>query len=130
MSKAVAPLGWRQHGTRHRGLTKGLVRCDLGLEKPSNKQRCRMKVGGQRFSWEEGERVFFDDTYHHEAWNETDEERAVLPFDFERPMTRRGRWLSRLSLKGSRRTAYFRDARRNQRAWEAQYRKVLEHPAA
>jgi beta-hydroxylase len=74
--------------------------------------------------------VFFDDTYHHEAWNETDEERALLPFDLERPMTRRGRWLSRLSLKGSRRTAYSRNAQRNQRAWEAQYRKVLEHPAA
>ena len=74
--------------------------------------------------------VFFDDTSPHQAWNETDEERAVRLFDFERPMTRRGRWVSRLSPKALRHTAFFRDARRNQRAWDAQYRKVLKHPAA
>ena len=54
----------------------------------------------------------------------------MLLFDFERPMTRRGRWVSRLMLMALRHTAFFRDAQRNQRAWEAQYRKVLKHPAA
>ena len=74
--------------------------------------------------------MLFDDTCPHEVRRETDQERAVLLLDFERPMTRRGRWVSHLMLKALRRTAFFRDAQRNQQAWEAQYRKVLERPAA
>jgi beta-hydroxylase len=36
--------------------------------------------------WEEGRSVVFDDTYMHEVWNETDEERVVLFVDFTRPL--------------------------------------------
>ena len=57
--------------------------------------------------------------------NDTTEDRAVLLFDFERPMTRRGRLLSRLMIRVLRRTAYFKDAYRNQQAWEERYRRVL-----
>jgi beta-hydroxylase len=64
------------------------------------------------------------------VWNDTSEERAVLLFDFERPMRRPGQILSRLMLKVLRRTAYFRDAQRNQRAWEERYREVLARRAA
>lgn len=119
-----------KHIPRHRGVTKGLVRCHLGVKVPKDKEHCRMEVGDQGFVWEEGKLVFFDDTFPHEVWNETDEERAVLLFDFERPMTRRGRWVSRMMLRVLRHTAYFRDAQRNQEAWEAQYRKVLGRQAA
>lgn len=119
-----------KHIPTHRGVTKGLVRCHLALKVPQEAEKCRMRVGDRHFCWREGEMVFLDDTYPHEVWNDTDEERAVLLFDFERPMTRRGRFVSHLMLKVMKRTAFFKDAQRNQAAWEEQYRKVLERQAA
>ena len=111
-----------KHIPSHRGVTKGLVRCHLGLEVPEAAERCVMRVGDTHCSWHEGEFVFFDDTYPHEVWNRTREERAVLLFDFERPMTRRGQRVSRALLGGLRRSAYFKDGVRNQAAWERRYR--------
>lgn len=105
----------------HRGVTKGMVRCHLGLKVPARAEHCAMQVGDAHFSWREGELVFFDDTYPHAVQNDTDQERAVLLFDFERPMTLRGRVLSRALLTGLRRTAYFKDGMRNQEAWERRY---------
>lgn len=119
---ALAP---GKHIPRHRGITKGLVRCHLPLRVPKDAERCVMNVGGVRCVWKEGEPLFFDDTYPHEVWNDTEEERAVLLFDFERPMWRRGRWLLGLALRVLRHTAYFRDAQRNQRAWEERYRELI-----
>ena len=80
-----------------------------------------MEVAGERVEWTEGDLVFFDDTYPHAVWNDTDEERVVLLFDFERPMDRRGRFVSRLLMAGLRRSAYYRDAYRNQKDWEDRY---------
>ncbi len=114
-----------KHVPRHRGVTKGMVRCHLGLKIPKEAERCTMEVGGVTCVWAEGEALFFDDTYPHEVWNDTDEERAVLLFDFERPMTRRGRVVSRLLMKALRHTAYFKDAERNQKAWEERSRDVM-----
>jgi beta-hydroxylase len=119
-----------KHVPRHRGVTKGMVRCHLALKVPKGEERCAMDVGGVHCTWREGELLFFDDTYPHEVWNDTSEERAVLLFDFERPMRRPGQILSRLMLRVLRRTAYFRDAQRNQRAWEERYREVLARRAA
>jgi beta-hydroxylase len=114
-----------KHVPRHRGVTKGMVRCHLGLKVPKEADQCWMDVGSVRNHWKEGELLFFDDSYPHEVRNDTDEERAVLLFDFERPMTRRGQWLSRLMMRLLRRTAYFKDAQRNQREWEERYRRLL-----
>ena len=110
-----------KHIPSHRGVTKGMVRAHVGLEVPADAERCRMLVGDAVCVWREGELVFFDDTYPHEVWNETSEERAVLLFDFERPMTRRGQAVSRALISGLRRTAYFKDGLRNQLAWEQRY---------
>jgi aspartyl/asparaginyl beta-hydroxylase (cupin superfamily) len=114
-----------KHVPRHRGVTKGMVRCHLALKVPKDADDCVMDVGGVRCTWREGELLFFDDTYPHEVWNDTTEDRAVLLFDFERPMTWRGRLLSRLMIRVLRHTAYFKDAYRNQQAWEERYRRQL-----
>jgi hypothetical protein len=53
-----------------------------------------------------------------------------LLFDFERPMTRSGQWLSRLMNRLLRRTAFFRDAQRNQREWEERYHEYLSRQPA
>jgi beta-hydroxylase len=110
-----------KHVPSHKGVTRGMVRCHLGLKIPSQPERCTMTVGDVRCVWREGETLFFDDTYPHEVHNETDEERAVLLFDFERPMRLRGRLVARLLMVLLRRTAYFKDAQRNQADWEERF---------
>ena len=52
----------------------------------------------ERCTWKDGELFFFDDTFKHAVWNDTDEERVVLRFDFERPMSWAGRMVSRLMM--------------------------------
>lgn len=117
-----------KHIPEHRGITKGMVRGHLGLRVPRRAADCWMTCGDRRIVWQEGQLVFFDDTYLHAVRNDTDEERAVLLFDFERPMTRGAQRLSRLMMSLLRRTAYFKDAQHNQRAWEDRYRHVIAHP--
>lgn len=118
-------LGPGKHIPRHRGVTKGLVRCHIGLRVPDSPERCLIQVEDVDCHWEEGGMFFFDDTYHHEVWNETDGERAVLLFDIERPMGWPGRLVSRAMIAALRRTAYYRDAIANQHAWEARYRAAM-----
>lgn len=107
-----------KHVPRHRGVTKSLVRCHLGLIVPQQREQCYMNVGGVRCVWESGHAFVFDDRYPHEVYNNTAEERAVLLLDVERPMRRRAAVLSRIMLSLLRRTAYVADARRNQELWE------------
>jgi len=105
----------------HRGITKGLIRCHLGLVIPSASDRCRMRVGDVLCAWEPGRALVFDDSFYHEVYNDTDEERVVLLFDFARPMTRRARWVRRALFTVFRRTAYVRDALELQAGWEQRY---------
>ena len=77
-----------------------------------------MRVSDQTVCWEPGKCVVFDDYYRHEVWNDTDEERVVLIFDFERPMRPLGRLLNAALMWGIKRTAYFKDGERNLRNWD------------
>ena len=83
-----------------------------------------MEVGGVRCTWQEGHTLVFDDTYPHTVRNDTNETRVVLLLDFQRPMTRQGLFVSQLLLRLLRRTAYVRDAYRNQLIWEQQHTNV------
>ncbi len=49
---------------------------------------CGFRVGGEQREWEPGKAFVFDDTIEHEAWNDTDEPRAVLIFDIWNPDVR------------------------------------------
>ena len=46
---------------------------------------CAMRVADETRPWEEGRCVVFDDSFEHEVWNRTDEERVVLLFDIWHP---------------------------------------------
>jgi len=105
----------------HCGVSKGLIRAHLGLLVPRRANDCTMKVGDVTCSWQEGRILFFDDTYPHEVHNDTDEERVVLLFDFERPMTAGGRRLNRALYWLLRRSPYYHQALRNQESWEQRY---------
>ena len=57
--------------------------------------------------------------------NDTDEDRVVLLFDFERPMTLRGRLLGRTMLALMRRSRYVRDSKRQYLEWEERFQEIL-----
>ena len=97
----------------HRGITKGVLRSHLGLIVPQEWRRCRMVVDGEAIYWQEGKCVVFDDSRLHRVTNATSEERAILLFDFDRPMRWPSNALNRLVMSLMKRTAYYRDARRN-----------------
>jgi beta-hydroxylase len=97
----------------HRGITKGVLRSHLGLIVPKRWQKCRMIVGGKPVRWREGKCFVFDDSMLHQVWNRTDEERAILLFDFDRPMRWPASALNRFAMAMLKRTAYYRDARKN-----------------
>ena len=46
---------------------------------------CGFRVGGEQREWEPSKAFVFDDTIEHEAWNDSDEPRAVLIFDIWNP---------------------------------------------
>jgi aspartyl/asparaginyl beta-hydroxylase (cupin superfamily) len=46
---------------------------------------CAFRVGGETREWEVGRAWAFDDTIEHEAWNRSDELRAILIFDVWNP---------------------------------------------
>jgi Aspartyl/Asparaginyl beta-hydroxylase len=61
-----------------------------------------------------------NDFCRHEVWNNTDQERVVLIFDFDRPMRLVGRLINRFLMRGIKRTAYYKEAVRNLKDWDDQ----------
>jgi ornithine lipid ester-linked acyl 2-hydroxylase len=81
----TAGFSWLEPGTHikpHIGHSKAVLRCHLGLIIPDE---CRLRVGKDTQSWEEGKTLVFDDTTEHEAWNRSSSDRVVLLLDFKRP---------------------------------------------
>ncbi len=70
---------------RHRDPFAGSLRYHLGLATP-NSPKCRILVDGQEYYWKDGEHILFDETYIHEAYNDTDQNRIILFCDMARPL--------------------------------------------
>jgi aspartyl/asparaginyl beta-hydroxylase (cupin superfamily) len=64
----------------HRGRYTNTLRCHLGLQIPNGD--CKIKVNDEVQSWSVGKLLILDDRLMHEAWNNTEQERTVLIFDF------------------------------------------------
>ena len=62
----------------HTGVTNSRLIVHLPLVVPLG---CRYRVGAEERTWREGEAWVFDDTFEHEAVNDSDEPRIVLIFD-------------------------------------------------
>jgi len=114
------------HIPPHRGVTKGVVRTHLGLIIPRDREACRIRVGDQIRSWEEGKCLVLDDTFEHEVCNETDEQRVVLIIDVERPLPLPAKLLNRGILRAVQLTAYVQDARRNMLSWEDRFESAVQ----
>jgi aspartyl/asparaginyl beta-hydroxylase (cupin superfamily) len=66
----------------HTGVTNTRTIIHLPLVVPPG---CGFRVGGTTREWQPGRAFAFDDTIEHEAWNDSDELRAVLIFDVWNP---------------------------------------------
>lgn len=106
------------HIPDHRGVTKALITCHLGLIVPKDGD-VRMRVDDRIVRWAEGETLVFDDTYNHEVWNDTDGTRVVLLVQFERPLRQPGKWIADTFMRLVRRSAFVQEARGNVLRWNA-----------
>jgi aspartyl/asparaginyl beta-hydroxylase (cupin superfamily) len=66
----------------HTGAANTRLTCHLPLVVPPG---CGFRVGGETREWKVGEAWVFDDTIEHEAWNRSNEMRAILLFDVWNP---------------------------------------------
>jgi aspartate beta-hydroxylase len=66
----------------HTGVNNARLICHLPLIVPPG---CGFRVGAETRQWIPGEAFVFDDTIEHEAWNDSDQARAVLIFDIWNP---------------------------------------------
>lgn len=85
------------------GYSDRVLRCHLGLQIPQGagvgsefkpikwnpelgeRKGCFLRAGDEKWGWDNGELLVFDDTHVHEAWNFTHQERVILLLDFSRP---------------------------------------------
>lgn len=66
----------------HTGITNVRLTVHLPLIVPPG---CAFRVGGETREWRTGNAWVFDDSIEHEAWNDSDAERAILIFDVWNP---------------------------------------------
>lgn len=101
VNATVSVLAPGAHVPAHRGATKGLITCHLGLAVPRDGD-VRMALDDRVVRWAEGETLVFDDSYRHECWNEAGAPRTVLHLQFRRPLRQPARWIAE-RLTGARR---------------------------
>ncbi|HEY7439663.1 MAG TPA: aspartyl/asparaginyl beta-hydroxylase domain-containing protein [Acidimicrobiia bacterium] len=118
MFSILAP---HKHIPDHCGPYKGVIRYHLGMKVPEQRDQCRIRVGEEITSWEEGQSLIFDDTYEHEVWNDTDEERVVLFLDVVRPLRFPMNVVNAIVLKAIAVSPFIADAKRRHDAWEHQF---------
>jgi len=66
----------------HTGVTNTRLIVHVPLVVPEG---CWFRVGNEKREWKCGEALIFDDTIEHEAWNGSDQLRAILIFDIWNP---------------------------------------------
>ncbi|HEY3644045.1 MAG TPA: aspartyl/asparaginyl beta-hydroxylase domain-containing protein [Gammaproteobacteria bacterium] len=87
-SAAFSILEGGKHIPAHRGPFRGILRYHLPLVIPpplAGKPSNRLRVAATQHALEEGRGILWDDTYEHEAWNDSSVPRAVLLLDVFRP---------------------------------------------
>ena len=110
-----------KHIPDHCGPYKGLIRYHLGLKVPRDATRCRIRIGDRFEGWTEGGSLIFDDTYEHEVWNDTQEERVILLFDFDRPMRFWGRAVNKMFIALMKHTAFYQEPKKNLATFEERF---------
>lgn len=114
-----------KHIPEHRGPYKGFIRYHLGLKVPEPREKCRIRVGEETRYWEEGKSLIFDDSFPHEAWNETDGIRVVLFVDIVRPLAFPGSLINQLVINLIAWSPFVKDAKKNQIKWDQYLQKIF-----
>ena len=102
----------------HRGPYKGVIRYHLGLKVPQPYTSCGIRVGDDVAHWQEGKSLIFDDSFPHEAWNDTDDVRVVLFLDVVRPMRFPASILNQFVIKLISWSPYIQDCKASFQQWD------------
>jgi aspartate beta-hydroxylase len=84
LSASFSFLGPGKHIPAHRGPIRGIIRFYLVLSMPcteGGEPAAVLKIAGAEHRLAEGQFLVWDDTFEHEAWNESDRLRIVLSLD-------------------------------------------------
>jgi ornithine lipid ester-linked acyl 2-hydroxylase len=114
-----------KHIPEHRGPYKGVLRYHLGLIIPEPHEKCRIRVGNDVRSWREGKSLIFDDSFPHEAWNETDSVRVVLFIDVIRPLPFPWSALNETVIRLIAESPFVQDANANQQQWDKRLEELM-----
>ena len=108
------------HIVPHRGPSRAMVRVHLGLIVPTHQpDKLWIRVDDQILHWEEGKVIIFDDFYEHEVRNDTDELRAVLFIDIDRPMDKLGTFVNKLFFNLMKVSPYVKQPLKNLANWKS-----------
>lgn len=105
------------HIKPHCGPTNAVIRAHLGLKVPRESDKVWIRVDNEYLHWEEGKVMLFDDTYEHEVRNDTDETRAVLFLDIDRPMDMIGTVFNSALLRAVQASPFVKKPLKNLAAW-------------
>jgi ornithine lipid ester-linked acyl 2-hydroxylase len=117
----------QKHIPPHRGPWKGVLRYHLALRTPSDETAARIRVGSRTEHWRDGCSLVFDDTFEHEAWNDSDEIRVVLFVDIIRKLPWYLAAPNRAFIGAIRRSPFIKCALANNEAW-AETLGANQHP--
>ena len=107
-----------KHIPTHTGPWTGVLRYHLALRTPSDECAARIRVGSRTEHWREGRSLVFDDTFEHEAWNESEEIRVVLFVDVIRKLPWYLAIPNRAFIGLIRRSPFIKRALANDEAWQ------------
>ena len=105
----------------HHGPYNGLLRLHLGLIVPEPREAVGIRIDGEVHHWEEGRALVFDDTFEHEARNESGHTRVVLFIDFERPLKFPARFVNRALLRNYFFRPFVREGAEDQGLWARRF---------
>ncbi len=111
------------HIVPHKGPTRAVVRAHLGLKVPTDWEKVWIRVDDKILNWHEGKVMIFDDTYEHEVRNDTDETRAVLFIDIDRPMDTIGSLFNKIIIRLIQTSSYVKRPLKNMARWNKERRK-------
>jgi aspartyl/asparaginyl beta-hydroxylase (cupin superfamily) len=107
-----------KHIPPHTGPWKGVLRYHLALRTPADETAARIRVGTRTEHWRDGRSLVFDDTFEHEAWNESEEIRVVLFVDVIRKLPWYLAIPNRVFIGAIKRSPFIKRALANDEAWQ------------
>lgn len=74
------------HIPMHVGYYKGILRYMIPTHVPKEREKVFLELNGIKYNWTEGKGVLWDDTFCHQVYNNSDENRIVVYMDIIRPL--------------------------------------------